>query len=50
VTGWERVVGGRRIWGKEWMRRIREKLGGKTMDCSTRGGGKVKRLRIGIRE
>jgi hypothetical protein len=28
----------------------KEQLGGRTLDCSTREGGRVKRMRIGIRE
>jgi hypothetical protein len=44
-----------RGWGGEHWERVDEKgqkesLGGRTMDCSTGQGGKVKGVRIGIRK
>jgi hypothetical protein len=46
VTGLGRIRGGDEDRGKSG----REELGGRTMDCNTGEGGKVKRVRIGIRQ
>jgi hypothetical protein len=50
VTGWWRIGGrgedGERVDEKGQ----KEQLGGRTMDCSTGKGGKVKGVRLGIRK
>jgi hypothetical protein len=50
VTGWRRIGGGGKDGNRVDEKGYKESLGGRAMDCSTRRGGKVKRIRIGIRK
>jgi hypothetical protein len=50
LTCWGRIGGGGEGRGREWMRKGRKRSWGRTMDCHTRQGGKVKGVRIGIRK